>query len=154
MGLDLSSLNIPTMDEIAADRVGKPLPKGLPPVLEKKERKQAKKDKDDAFRDAIWTRDKGCSRATKQPLVRGGTTEWDRLGEVDHVINRSTAPELIYETSNGILLSKTENRLKKTPCPLAPEFFMFSVDGPDDRAKPQNFTWRDKAGKITKRSKG
>lgn len=128
--------------------------KGLPPVLEKKERKQAKKDKDEAFRDDIWKLDKGCSRATKQPLVRGGTTDWDRLGEVDHVINRSTAPELVYERSNGILLSKTENRLKKTPCPLAPEFYMFSVEGPEDRRLPQVFIWRDKAGKVTRRTQG
>lgn len=144
----------PTMAEIEAERVGKAIPKGLPAIIEKKERKQAKKDKDDAFRDDIWKLDGGKSRATKTPLVRGGTTEWDRLGEVDHVINRSTAPELVYERSNGILLSKTENRLKKTPCPLAPEFFMFSVDGPENRRLPQRFTWRDKAGKITRVTHG
>lgn len=141
---------LPTM----ADENAKPHApaKGLPPVLEKKERKKAKQDKDDAFREDIWKLDKGRSRATGKKLVRSGTMEWDELGEVDHVINRSTAPDRVYDRSNGILLSKTENRLKKTACPLAPEFYMFSVEGPDDRRLPQIFTWRDKHGKVTKRT--
>ncbi len=150
MGLDLSRLNIPWIGDVKQSAPSK----GLPIVLEKKARKQAKKDKDDAFRDDIWSRDKGCSRATGQPLVRGGTLDWARLGEVDHVINRSTAPDLVYERSNGILLSKMENRLKKTPCPQAPEFYMFSIQGPENRALMQTFTWRDVSGKVTRRSQG
>lgn len=148
--MDLSKLGIPWIGDV---RRGAP-PKGLPIALEKKARKQAKKDRDDSFRDDIWALDHGCSRATGKPLARGGTTDWERLGEVDHVINRSTAPDLVYERSNGILLSKMENRLKKTPCPLAPEFYMFSVDGPEDRRLPQKFTWRDKNGTVTRRSVG
>lgn len=154
MSVDLSQIKgLMTAAEVDAMRRGKPIQKGLPPVLERKERQQAKKDKDEAFREAIWKLDKGCSRATGHPLKRSAIA-WDDIGEVDHVINRSTAPELVYETSNGILLSKTENRLKKTACPLAPEFYMFSVEGPEDRRLPQTFTWRDKAGKVTRRTKG
>jgi hypothetical protein len=152
MGVDLSKLGIPWAGDVNAKPHAPS--KGLPPVLAKKERQQAKKDKDEAFRDAIWKLDAGCSRATKTPLVRGGTMDWNRLGEVDHVINRSTAPELIYDASNGILLSKTENRLKKTPCPGAPEFYMFSVAGPNNRRLEQTFTWRDKNGKVVRRTKG
>ena len=152
--MDLSKLfeRLPTMAEVNAKPHAPS--KGLPIALEKKERKQAKKDKDDAFRDDIWKLDNGCSRATGKPLRRGGTTSWDELGEVDHVINRSTAPELVYERSNGILLSKMENRLKKTPCPQAPEHYMFEVSGPENRRLPQTFVWRDQTGKIVRRTVG
>jgi hypothetical protein len=128
--------------------------KGLPPVLEKKERQRSKESLGEAFRLAVWKRDKGKSRATGRKLVKSGTTNWDQLGEVDHVINRSTAPERIYDVTNGILLSKTENRLKKVVCRNAPEFHLFEVSGPDDRALPQAFTWRDVDGTVTKTRMG
>ena len=83
----------------------------------------------------------------------GATTmEWSQLGEVDHVINRSTAPEWVYDTSNGILLSKEENRLKKARCSKAPEHHYFEIDGPDDRALPQVFRWRNDEGKVIKQT--
>lgn len=144
--MDLSKILPDTLNGKQADRYAKP--KGLPPMLEKKARQKSKEEQGEAFRAAVWKRDKGCSRATGKKLVKSGTTDWAQLGEVDHVINRSIAPDRIYDVSNGILLSKEENRLKKIACPLAPEFHMFSVEGPDDRALPQTFTWRDKAGKI------
>ncbi len=146
--------DLPTMAEVAALRAGKPLLKGLPRMLAKEERDAEKQDRGKAFRDAVWARDKGRSRATGKQLLRSGTLSWDELGEVDHVIDRSLDPSRIYDVGNGILLSKRENRLKKTACPRAPEFRMFSVDGPDDRGKPQNFCWRDKDGKVLKRSVG
>lgn len=127
---------------------------GLPAPLAKKERQKEKTDKDDAFRDAIWKRDKGKSRATGKKLVRSGTTEWSQLGEVDHSIQRSLAPERVYDLSNALLLSKEENRLRKVRCAEAPEFYMFSYTGPDDRSQPQHFVWRDKTGKITKERNG
>lgn len=144
----------PTMAEIAAENAGKPIPKGLPPALVKEEKRKSKDKMDEAFRSAVWARDKSKSRATGQLLVKGGTIDWTKLGEVDHVINRSTAPERVYDVSNGILLSRKENRLKKTAGPLAPEHHMFEVSGPDDRALPQKFVWRDKAGKVLKETIG
>jgi hypothetical protein len=98
-----------TVDEAAAERAGKPLTKPMPHVLAKKETKKAKQLKDDAFRALIWKLDGGKSRATGKKLVRSGTTDWDQLGEVDHVINRSTAPDRIYDPENALLLSKAEN---------------------------------------------
>jgi hypothetical protein len=144
--------DLPTLGEVNAQR--RAPQKGLPPVLERKARKEAKADKADVFRAAIWARDKGCSRATGKPLVKSGTTDWSALGEVDHAYPRSTAPDRIYDVSNGILLSKEENRLRKVPCPRAPEFKLFDYEGPDDRSKPQTFIWRNADGKVTKRRKG
>lgn len=130
------------------------LQKPIPHLLAKAE-KQADKDAlADAFRKAIWKRDGGRSRATGKLLAKSGTLSWDELGEVDHVIQRSLAPERIYDVGNGILLSKRENRLKKTPCPRAPECQMFEIEGPDDRGLPQIFRWRDKDGRVTKETVG
>lgn len=143
-------LDLPTL----ADRQAAPQPKPMPHPIVKKAAKVEKAAKDDAFRKAIWKRDKGRSRATGKKLEHSGTTDWDLLGEVDHVIDRSLAPERIYDLSNGILLSKAENRLKKTPCPRAPEFRMFQIEGPDDRSLPQIFRWRDADGKVKKETVG
>lgn len=128
--------------------------KGIPRQIEKKATKKSKDDQAKAFREAIWARDKGCSRATGKVLMRGGTTDWDQLGEVDHSVPRSLAPERIYDVSNGLLLSKAENRLRKVPCPQAPEHRMFDYTGPDDRSQPQTFCWRNVSGSITKVRKG
>lgn len=123
--------------------------KGLPPVLEKEERKRSKEKLHEEFRLAVWKRDKGICRATGVPLQKSGMDD-NRIGEVDHVINRSTAPERIYDVTNGILIAKRLNRLKKTACPEAPEHHMFEIVGPDDRSQPQKYLWRDVTGKVTK----
>lgn len=146
------SIDLPTLD--AALRQRRPCAKPEPRVLSKPKADKAKADKGKAFRDAVWARDGGKSRATGKPLVRSGTISAEELGEVDHVIDRSLAPERIYDVSNGILLSKRENRLKKTPCPRAPEHRLFTVKGPDDRSQPQRFIWRDADGKIIKQTIG
>ncbi len=144
------SLKLPYL----TDQPGRAVPKGIPPPLAKEARAAEKAERGEAFRAAVWKRDKGRSRATGKKLVKSGTTDWHQLGEVDHVIDRSLAPERIYDVSNGILLSKRENRLKKVACPRAPEFRMFSISGPDDRAKLQLFTWRDEDGHVTKEATG
>jgi hypothetical protein len=123
---------------------------GLPRSVVKKDIAKAKADKADAFRKAVWKRDGSKSRATGKKLVRSGTMDWAKLGEVDHAYLRSLAPERIYDTSNGILLSKEENRLRKASCKHAPEFKYFDYSGPENRALPQTFVWRDDDGKITK----
>ncbi len=140
--------SLPTLAEMNAER--RAPQKGLPPPLVKKEKAKAKKLSDEQFRAAIWKLDKGRSRATGKPLVKSGTTDWAKLGEVDHSIPRSLAPERIYDTSNALLLSKEENRLRKVACPEAPEFQMFNYSGPDNRREDQTFVWRDKTGRITK----
>lgn len=124
--------------------------KGIPHQIVKKEEKKAKTLKDEAFRAEIWKLDHGCSRATGKKLVKSGTTDWDQLGEVDHSIPRSLAPDRIWDTSNALLLSKAENRLRKVACPEAPEHRMFNYSGPDNRRKPQKFVWRDRTGAIVK----
>lgn len=142
----------PSLTEVSQEK--RATPKPLPSVLAREEKKKAKKLNDEQFRDLIWKLDDGKSRATGKPLVRGGTLSWDEIGEVDHVINRSTAPDRVYDPSNALLLSKRENRLKKTPCPLAPEFHLFEISGPDNRRLPQTFRWRDKAGTVVKETIG
>ena len=144
--------NLPTLNE-RTYKPGDLLKAGLPAPLAKKAKQKAKGDKDEAFRNAIWRLDRGRSRATGRKLQHSGL-DWDGIGEVDHVINRSTAPDRVYDLSNGILLSKTENRLKKVRCLHAVEFFMFSIEGPDDRRKPQRFIWRDADGKVIKETRG
>lgn len=149
--------HLPTLGELNAQRRA-PQKAGKPTVIARKERKKSREELGEAFRNAVWARDKGKSRATGKKLQRQGpgatTMEWAVLGEVDHVINRSTAPERVYDTSNGILLSKEENRLKKARCSKAPEHCYFEIVGPDDRSLPQRFIWRDDNGKVIKQRVG
>ena len=147
---DFLKLDLPVLGSPSVQRDNA---KPIPSILVKDEKKKSKAKKDETFRAAVWTRDGGKSRATGKPLNKSGMDP-HAIGEVDHVIDRSLAPERIYDVSNGILLSKWENRAKKTPCPLAPEHRLFSVTGPDDRSKPQTFTWRDKHGTVIKTTKG
>ena len=144
--------DLPTLAEMRAKPCAPA--KGLPRQLAKKEAKKAKEDRGKAFRDEVWARDGGQCRATGKQLLRWGTTDWDLLGEVDHAYQRSTHPERIFDTSNGLLLTKALNRLRKVACPHAPEHKMFDYSGPENRALPQTFVWRDKTGKVIKRRKG
>ena len=133
-----------------ADRPRQAMPKaGLPTPIAKQARAKSKKEREVAFREAIWARDKGRCRATRRQLVHW-STNWEHMGEVDHSLPRSLAPELVYDTTNGLLLQKHLNRLRKVACVHAPEFRMFSYEGPDDRRLPQRFIWRDAHGTITK----
>lgn len=154
MGTDMRSIpGLMDADEVEAARkktryAGQPKP--MPAVIAREDKKKAKKLTDEDFRAAIWKLDAGKSRATGKPLVRSGTIDPHELGEVDHAIQRSLAPERIYDTSNALLLSKWENRARKVVCPRAPEFKVFDYSGPDNRRLPQTFLWRDADGKITK----
>jgi len=143
-----------TMADVNRERRATPKHEIVPRVVAKEEKRKSREEQGKAFRDAVWTRDGGRCRATGDPLVRSGTTDAKQLGEVDHAIPRSLAPERIFDTSNGLLISKHLNRLRKVACPEAPEHRMFDYSGPDDRAKPQVFVWRDKSGKVIRRTKG
>lgn len=154
MGLDISSLNIGVLNG-GEDQKRRAVAKSAitPAIITKDEKRKAKKKDGDTLRAEIWKLDEGRCRATGVTLSRSGTDP-HTVGEVDHSIPRSLAPELVYEPSNALLLSKYLNRLRKVACPEAPEHRMFDYQpvtpGDFDRRKPQLFTWRDKAGHITK----
>lgn len=143
---------LPTMAEWEAQRP-RACPKGLPTPLLKKEKKATKEAKHKAFRLGVWERDRGLSRASRKPLARSGS-DYDRVGEVHHVLARSTHPDQIFEVSNGILLSRTEHVLAETACPGDPSHCLLDITGPADRGQPQIFVWRDKDGKEVKRRIG
>lgn len=142
------AIKLPTLAEVQATQ--KAPSKGIPRQLAKEKADKAKADNGKAFRDEVWARDGGRCRATGVTLLRRGSMDPKQLGEVDHSYLRSLAPERIYDTSNGILLSKEENRLRKASCKHAPEFKYFDYSGPENRALPQTFVWRDDEGTITK----
>ena len=147
------AMDLPTLAEMQAHR--RAPQKGVPHQIVKEEKKAAKAQNEDTFRKAVWKRDEGKCRATGKPLAKSGTTDWDKLGEVDHSVPRSLAPERIFDVSNGLLLSKRLNRLRKAVCVEQPEYRVFDYTGPDDRSLPQHFTWRDpRTGKITKQRIG
>ena len=141
---------------VDAQRTRRAVPKHeIEPREITKERTRKSKDQQaKAFRDAVWARDGGRCRATGDPLVRQGTTDAKQIGEVDHSIPRSLAPERIYDVTNGLLLSKFLNRLRKRVCAEAPEHKYFDYSGPDDRGKPQLFVWRDKTGTVIRKERG
>lgn len=144
---------VPLQADVEMERIGKPLTKPLPAPVLKEQRTKAKKLTDDEFRKLIWKLDGGKSRATGKKLSRSGMN-WHEIGEVDHSIPRSLAPERIYDPSNALLLSKWENRMRKIPCARAPEFRYFDYEGPDDRRQPQTFRWRDADGTVVKERVG
>lgn len=131
----------------------RPCPKPAPAVLAKIARKAAKKADEATFRAGVWSRDQSRSRASGKPLARSGS-DYARVGEVHHVLKRSTAPELIYSVENGILLSKQEHILAETACPNDPSYMLLDIRGPEDRGKAQEFIWRDKDAQELKRRVG
>lgn len=147
----LDNIDVPVLGSMG--RCAIPKRRIVPRVVAQEAKRQAKKANGKTFRDAVWARDKGLCRATRRPLTKSGSDP-QRVGEVDHVLNRSTHPDRIYDVSNGILISRYLNHLKKEACPGAPEFFLFAITGPDDRGQEQTFTWRDLNGKVTRTRQG
>lgn len=123
--------------------------KGLPPVLERKERKKRQSKIEDDFREGVRKRDKMRSRASGKPLTRS-SPDADMLADVHHVLKRSTNPDGEWSIQRGILLSRTEHVLAETRCPNAPDHFLLEITGPDDLGEDQDFTWRDIHGTVTK----
>jgi hypothetical protein len=144
--------DLPTLADL--QKTPRATPKGLPTVLVKKAKQQSKKQQERAFLEGVWDRDKRRSRASGRPLVRSGVVDADHLGEVHHVLKRSTNPEGKWDVSRGILLSKTEHTLAETRCPQAPEHMLLEIHGDDDLGQPQVFTWRDVHGTVTKTRHG
>ncbi len=135
--------------KVDLDRLKKPEPR----VIAKAEKKQTKDKAEAAFRLAVWERDRGQSRASGKPLGRSGTAS-DRIGEVHHVLARSTDPDKRLDVSNGILLSRAEHQLAETACAGDPSKCYLDINGPVDRGKPQVFIWRDSSGKELRRRQG
>lgn len=130
-----------------------PQPKPLPSALTKDEKKKSKAAQERAFRDAVWARDRNTSRASGAPLGHSGT-DWERVGEVHHVLARSTNPEERLNPGNGILLSRKEHRLAETACPHDPAHCLLDIEGPVDRGERQTFIWRDVNGNELRRRVG
>lgn len=140
--------NLPTLAEMQSQRRAQP--KGMPAVLEREEKRKSKAKTEKQCRKEVWYRDKGMCRATGEPLMRSGTLDPHKLGEVDHTILRSKDKTRIYDVTNMLLISKYLNRLRKVRCRNNGQFLRFDYDGPEDRGLPQVFTWRDDDGNITK----
>lgn len=138
----------PSFAEVTAQR--RAPAKGMPHQLVKKEKKVLKAALEKAFREGVWARDRGRSRASGKPLAKSGV-DYDRVGEIHHMLKRSTDPDRIYDVSNGILLSATEHKLAETACPNDPAHCLLDIDGPEDRALPQVFTFRDVNGQPTRK---
>ena len=131
-----------------ADRPRMACPKPSPRVLAKPLEKKSKEAKHKAFRRAVWIRDHGKSRASGKPLAHSGV-DYSAVGEVHHVLARSTHPDKVFEVAIGILLSKSEHQLAETRCPHAAHMLL-EIVGPPDMGLPQRFVWRDVMGKILK----
>ena len=151
--MDLSKILPGTLAQRSTERYAEPKHRIPANVVTREDKRQAKKKNDKAFRDAVWKRDKGRCRATRVTLSHSGVDP-HKVGEVDHTLLRSTHPERIYDTTNGVLMSKYLNRLRKVACLRAPEFLRFDYSGPEDRGEPQTFIWRDDDGKIKKQRIG
>lgn len=147
------ALNLPTMAEVAASRGATPKHQIEKSVITKDERRKGKKLKAEDFRKAVWLRDKSRSRASGKPLAKSGTDP-KAVGEIHHVLKRSTNPDEVYNAANGILLSRFEHALAESACPNDPSKHYLEIDGPANRGEPQIFIWRDRDGKETKRRQG
>ena len=82
----------------------------------RKARYATRKRREQAFRDAVWRRDRRkdiiveCAYCARCPVfVRRGVN-----GEVDHIKPRSTHPELAFDPSNGRIVCFDCNRYLKT----------------------------------------
>lgn len=122
-------------------------------MLEREAKRKTKKQLEAEFRAAVWARDEGKSRASGRPLKKSAVSAKD-VGEVHHVLARSTDPDKRLDVSNGILLSREEHMLAETACPANPMRCLLNIDGPLDRGKPQRFVWLDVNGKELKRRTG
>lgn len=144
--------HLQTLDQIQRTRE-RAQPKGIPTPIAKVARRKSKKEQADAFRKAVWLRDRNRSRASSKPLAKSGT-DFERVGEVHHVIPRSLAPERVYDVANGLLLSRLEHHLAETTCPGDPAHCLLDIIGPDDRGEKQTFIWRGADGQETRRRSG
>lgn len=137
-------VGLPSLDD--ERRIARAVPKGLPHVLAREQKKQAKADQEEAFKAAVWDRDKGISRASDKPLKRAHLNP-AKCGHVHHRRKRSTAPAEKYDPKNGVLLSALEHELAETRCPANTRHFLLDIYGPADSGQVLTFVKRDAEGR-------
>ena len=101
MGVDLSKLGIPTMDEIAAARIGKPILKGKTRLEETIEARPLTKIDEKAFKASVWHRDRKRCRCCGRKVVQVMGRVPER-GEVHHCHGRTG--DLRFEVRAAILV--------------------------------------------------
>jgi len=80
-------LDLPTLAEVEADRVGKPIPKGPSRLERRTAESKADRRLAQAFRQAVWARDGGRCRQCGGKVVRSLRRQANR-GEVHHLHGR------------------------------------------------------------------
>ena len=114
----------------------------------KEDRKRERDARDRRFREAVWARDGAKDRATGAVLERSHE-DWDRRGQVAHLLSRRAHPEVRCNTSNGVLLSDhmhqlSDHRGGRLLRLTDPE----TGDLATDANKPIRFTLYDRAGRV------
>jgi hypothetical protein len=125
-------------------RARRACPKGIPTVLAQADKRTAKAKAEDAFKEAVWKRDGGISRASGKPVYHAHTDPRQR-GEVAHLSARSTKPEAKWKPENGILLTAEEHKLSDAR--TAGGTVLLEIRGTDAR-KALTFVRRDRNGKV------
>lgn len=92
---------LPTVDDVAATRVGKPITKGKTRLQETIEAKPLTKIDEKQFKGEVWTRDKGRCRCCGRKVVKTLARVPDR-GEVNHIHGRTG--DLRFEVRAAILM--------------------------------------------------
>ncbi len=97
--MDLSSLNLPTVDDVNAKP--RAVPKGPTRLQKIVEARPLTKVDDKAFKDAVWLRDKKRCRCCERKVLRimGRTPE---RGEVHHLHGRTG--DLRFEADSAVLV--------------------------------------------------
>lgn len=95
------ALNLPTMDEVAASRIGKPILKGKTRLEETIEQRPLTKVDEKEFRRLVWVRDLNCCRCCDRKVIKTPARVPER-GEVNHLHGRTG--DLRFEVRAAMLL--------------------------------------------------
>lgn len=119
-------------------------PRSAPAVLRTVARKARRVDREDAFKDAVWDRDK-VSRASGKPVFRNHIDP-EKRGEVAHIKARSTNPTKKYDPNNGVLLTAVEHGWSDPRTANAKGKVLLEIKGTNAR-KALTFIRRDVRGR-------
>lgn len=95
------ALNLPTMAEVAAERAGKPIPKGKTRLQETIEARPLTKVDDQKFRGSVWHRDRKRCRCCGRKVIKTIARVPER-GEVNHLHGRTG--DLRFEVKAACLM--------------------------------------------------
>jgi hypothetical protein len=104
--IDLSKL--PTLADVQASRVGKPIPKGKSRLQAKTEARPLTRVDEKAFRDTVFKRDKGRCRKCERKVIRTLERVPERA-EIHHVHGR--VGDLRFEDKCALLLCAQDHEL-------------------------------------------